>query len=130
ELPATPVASDKPLVLGASAGGKNPIDGWLDDIRIYHRGLTPAEVEALAAGKEPENPYTKLSPAEDAQARKLVAQLASDNYPTREAAARQLKSMGRKIFPLLREYRDSDDIEISSRIKSLLGELPKIEKDN
>jgi hypothetical protein len=127
ELPATPVPSPQPLVLGASAGGKNAMDGWLDDVRIYHRGLTPAEVETLAAGREPDNPYTQLPPDEEKRVRTLIAQLGSDAYARRESAAKQLKDMGRKIFPLLREYRDTDDIEISSRVKSLLGELPKTE---
>lgn len=124
ELPSVPLASKAPLVIGAGAGGKKGMDGWLDDVRVYHRALSAEDVEALAAGKEPANPYVALTPAQSKQVRDLVKELGSDVYATRESAAARLKGMGRKIFPLLREYRDSEDLEVASRIKVILGELP------
>ena len=50
ELPVVPPPAKGPLVLGAGADGAEAMDGWLDDVRIYHRALTAQEVEALAAG--------------------------------------------------------------------------------
>jgi hypothetical protein len=125
ELPSVPLASKQPLLFGSGADGKAIMDGWLDDVRVYHRGLTAAEVEALAAGREPASPYLKLTAAEERQARAWINDLGADSYGRREKAAENLKGMGRKVFPLLREYRDSDDPEVSLRVKSLLGELPR-----
>ena len=129
ELPRVPPASKEPLLFGGAAGGKHAMDGWLDDIRIYHRGLTAQEVESLAAGKEPTNPYTPLTAAEEKVVRETVRELGSDSYAQREEAAAKLKAMGRKIYPLLREYRDSEDLELALRIKAILGELPRGEGD-
>ncbi len=115
------------LFTGGIDFGTNPAMTFQVVERV--RGLTPADVEALANGREPENPYKKLAPDEERNVRTLITQLGSDAYAKRESAAKQLRDMGRKIFPLLREYRDTDDIEISNRVKSLLGELPKTETD-
>lgn len=127
ELPVVPPAAKAALVIGSSGGGKDAMDGWIDDVRIYHRGLNATEVEVLAAGKEPANPYTKLTAAEEQRVRELVKGLGADSYPEREKAAEQLKAMGRRIAPLLATYRDSEDLEISVRIKQILGDLPRAE---
>jgi hypothetical protein len=37
--------------LGTSPGAGEPFTGWLDDVRIYARALTPGEVTRLAAGQ-------------------------------------------------------------------------------
>jgi hypothetical protein len=125
ELPVVPKSSAAPLRLGGDADGKHVMDGWLDDVRIYHRGLTADEVEKLAAGQEPANPYSKLTADEEKRARALIKELGADAYARREQAAAELRQMGRKVFPLLREYRDSEDLEVSLRIKGILGELPR-----
>jgi hypothetical protein len=127
ELPVVPPASKAALTIGSAGAGKSMIDGWLDDVRIYHRGLSATEVEALAAGKEPVNPYTALSAAEEKRVRELVKALGADSYPEREKAAQHLKAMGRRIAPLLKSYRDSEDLEVSMRIKQILGDLPRME---
>jgi hypothetical protein len=127
ELPVVPPASKAALTIGSAGAGRSMIDGWVDDVRIYHRGLSATEVEALAAGKEPANPYTPLSAAEEKRVRELVKALGADSYPDREKAAQQLKAMGRRIAPLLKSYRDSEDLEISMRIKQILGDLPRME---
>jgi hypothetical protein len=52
---------DRPVFLGRSGecGGPGednydgPMDGWLDDVRIYDRALNAAEVTALYQGREP-----------------------------------------------------------------------------
>src|SRR5205823_3154437 len=87
ELPVVPLPSKEPLVLGSPGGGKDVMDGWLDDVRIYRRGLSAAEVEALAAGTEPVNPYKALSAEEERQVLKLIDELGADSYPERERAA-------------------------------------------
>jgi hypothetical protein len=125
ELPVVPPKSKEPLVVGAGGEKAKPFDGWIDDVRIYHRGLTDKEVEALAAGKEPADPYQPLTKDEEKNVRKLVTQLGDPSYAVREKAAAELRAMGRKIMPLLKTYRDSEDPEVSLRIKGLLGELPR-----
>ena len=125
ELPSVPLASKAPLVLGAGAGGKKPMDGWLTDVRIYHRALTEADVAALAAGKEPENPYVKLSADDEKRVRELIAELGADSFAQRARATERLRAMGRKIYPMLREYRETADLEVAARVKLILGELPR-----
>jgi len=129
ELPGVPPASNEALIFGADAGGKHAMDGWLDDVRIYHRGLTASEVESLAAGKEPANPYTPLSAAEEKDVRAKIVELGGDSYAAREKAAAALKAMGRKIYPILREYREAEDLEVGLRVKAILGELPRAEEE-
>jgi hypothetical protein len=124
ELEVVPPPAKAALTFGASPQGGGRMDGWLDDVRIYHRALTPAEMEALAAGREPKNPYGKLAPAEEKSVRGLIRQLGADDFAKREAAGASLKQMGRRIFPILKEYRDSDDLEVASRVRDLLGDLP------
>jgi len=47
------VASAGKTLIGRCWGpdGKYTFGGWLDEVRIYNRTLTPAEIEALARGK-------------------------------------------------------------------------------
>jgi hypothetical protein len=125
DLPVVPPKSKEPLLVGADALNAKPFDGWIDDVRIYHRGLTDKGVEALAAGKEPADPYRPLTKEEEAKVRKLVGQLGDPSYAIREKAVAGLRGMGRKIMPLLKTYRDSEDPEVSLRIRALLGELPR-----
>ena len=119
-----PPSAKRDLLFGASPSGRGGMDGWLDDVRIYHRALTAEEVATLAAGREPSNPYTKLAGDEEKKIRALVQQLGAGSYAEREAASKRLRDMGRRIYPILRTYRDSDDLEISSRVRALLGEVP------
>lgn len=124
ELDVVPPPSKRELLFGASPSGRGGMDGWLDDVRIYHRALTAEEVATLAAGREPSNPYTKLAGDEEKAIRALVQQLGAGSYAEREAASKRLRDMGRRVYPILRTYRDSDDLEISSRVRALLGEVP------
>jgi hypothetical protein len=124
ELPHVPAASKQPLMIGAGAGGKGAMDGWLDDVRIYHRGVTAAEVEALAAGREPANPYTALSPARVKAVKDLVRDLGADSFARRERAAAALRDMGRALVPLLKDLLGTTAGEPALRIKGILGELP------
>ena len=124
ELEVVPPPAKADLTFGAAARGGGGMDGWLDDVRIYHRALTPAEMEALAAGREPEIPYGKLSAADEKRVRALIRQLGAEDFAKREAAGAALKGMGRRIFPILKEYRDADDLEVASRVQGLLGDLP------
>jgi len=124
ELETVPLGSPDALLLGAGTGGKDPMDGWLDDVRIYRRALTAADVEALAAGREPASPYTPLAEAEVQRVKDLVKELGAESYARRERAAAELKKMGRRITPLLKQYVDSDDEETAVRVREILGDLP------
>jgi hypothetical protein len=125
ELPQVPRASKQPLLVGVGADGKGPIDGWVDDVRIYHRGLTADDVEALAAGREPKPAYPPLTPAQKKRVRDLIDALGADAFEERERAAAELKAMGRPIFPMLRARLETEGGEVSLRIKNILGELPQ-----
>ena len=124
ELDVVPPAAKRDLLFGASPSGRGGMDGWLDDVRIYHRALTADEVATLAAGREPDNPYTKLAGDEDRAIRTLIQQLGAGSYAEREAASKRLRDLGRRIYPILRSYRDSEDLEVASRVRALLGEVP------
>lgn len=124
ELDVVPPPAKRDLLFGASPSGRGGMDGWLDDVRIYHRALTAEEVATLAAGREPSSPYTKLAGDEDKAIRALIQQLGAGSYAERESASKRLRDMGRRIYPILRTYRDSEDLEVSSRVRALLGEVP------
>ncbi|MCI0351142.1 MAG: Ig-like domain-containing protein [Acidobacteriales bacterium] len=42
----TPVENTAPLYIGLFGGDKDPIDGVIDEVRIYNRALTQAEIES------------------------------------------------------------------------------------
>ncbi len=48
----TAVSNAESLLIGASASGYGPLDGALDDFRIYSRAMTGSEITALAAGRK------------------------------------------------------------------------------
>jgi hypothetical protein len=39
--------NDNPFIISSTGGSGTYLDGWLDDVRIYNRALSAAEVEAL-----------------------------------------------------------------------------------
>jgi len=85
---------------------------------------------AIAAVKETlarlaawENP-PKLSAEDEAAVRKLIADLASDDYDTREAATKALVGRGTGVRPLLEEaLKNSSDLEVKARAGRVLDEL-------
>jgi hypothetical protein len=91
---------------------------------VYHRALAAADVEALAAGKEPAPPYATPTPELRKRVRALVAGLGADTFEQRERAAAELRAMGRPIYPLLKRYARAEGPEVSARIRSILGALP------
>jgi hypothetical protein len=44
---------DNPLFVGNSSTGNRHFQGMIDDVRIYNRVLTPAEIAWLAGRTEP-----------------------------------------------------------------------------
>lgn len=59
------VPDDAPLRIGASGTCGNNFPGLIDDVRIYGRALSSAEVGALAAGLSVDPPATKAQCKED-----------------------------------------------------------------
>jgi hypothetical protein len=57
--------------------------------------------------------------------RSLIEKLGSPSFPERQKAETELRQMGRKVMPLLRKFRDSQDPEVALRIRSILGEVPR-----
>jgi hypothetical protein len=43
-------AGDSSFSVGRSSSGSQPLEGWLDDVRVYDRALTDEEIKALALG--------------------------------------------------------------------------------
>ena len=65
-----------------------------------------------------------LSAAEPARAKpdpvaveRLVRQLGSESYAEREAASRQLRSLGRAVLPALEKATDNADPEVRTRAR-------------
>ncbi len=54
--PGRMAASEAPLYLGALGPDERPLDGWLEDVRLWDRALTEQEVAALA--REPKGAPT------------------------------------------------------------------------
>ena len=58
EESALPSSSSNPLFIGNSPAGDRHYDGIVDDVRIYNRALTAAEIAWLAGETEPfEEPF-------------------------------------------------------------------------
>ncbi len=115
------------LTFGAAEpNGAGAMDGWMDDIRIYHRALKIDEIRQIKDGKPLTNPYSAMTSQEQERIRDLARSLGAAAFEEREDAQRKLKTMGRKIFPVLREFRADADAEVSLRTRDLLGELPAL----
>ncbi len=124
---AMPPANNLHLTFGAAgAEGVAAMDGWMDDIRIYHRALKIEEIRLLKSDKPLANPYAPMTSQEQENIRNLVRSMGSLVFEEREAAHKQLKAIGRKAFPVLREFRHDNDAEVRLRACDLLGELPAI----
>ncbi len=121
---AIPAISSSLRIGAASAEGTPGLDGWIDDVRIYRRALKIEDVRLVMADKELPNPYGTLTDREAREARQMVRKLDSDDFDERQAAQRALAAMGRKVYPVLREMRDSGSAEMALRVKDLLNELP------
>ncbi len=110
-----PEKTDTPLKLGKWTGGY--FCGTLDEVRLYARALTPEEIVTLSlpvvSGTE------GLTVSED-EIVPLVRQLGAADSPTRRAAMRRLKALGRRAWPILLRYRDDPDPEIRLSVRELL----------
>jgi hypothetical protein len=75
-------------------------------------------------------PFLKeqLKPVEEVDAKQilsLTAQLDSDQFETREKAAKELAKLGERIDPILREELERNaSEEVQKRVKALLDERP------
>lgn len=77
-----------------------------------------------APGKEqPVKPREKTGL--DAKIEKLVKQLGSDEYKEREAATEELKKIGEKALPALKEALKSEDLEVRLRAETVIKALAK-----
>jgi len=72
-----------------------------------------AKTEAKPAAKE-------LAPAEQENARKLVAKLGDTSFVVRETATQQLEDLGKPALKVLEDGLKSDDMEVRRRCKHLV----------
>jgi|GEM_PF-3477493 len=82
----------------------------------------------LAMTGSPDSPpggNAATSPSSEDPAAKLVKQLGSEDYGTREAVAKELHRLGSKAEPALRAGLKSDDPEIRTRCAAILGKIRK-----
>ena len=68
--------------------------------------------------------FMELGGGEEGDAARLVQQLGSSKFKTREAATAQLQEMGARALPALREAATSNDVEVSSRARELIKKVP------
>jgi len=54
---------------------------------------------------------------------KLIEQLGDDNFQQREAATAAIRKLGKGALPQLTKAAKTDDIEVASRIKGLIGQI-------
>lgn len=77
-MPGTFLASPEPLIIGGRAGGNQFFAGRLDEIRIYNRALTNAEIQADASFSDAVLPAVSIiSPANGASVSGAIALNAS-----------------------------------------------------
>jgi tricorn protease-like protein len=80
----------------------------------------PAQTVALLRERLPP------APGVDARTARLIADLDSDAFANREAAARELEQLGAAIEPLLRQtLKDHPSAEVRRRVEQLLANLEK-----
>lgn len=121
----TPEKAPKPL--GDKLGRKELDALWSDlagDARTAHRA-----VFALTAAPASTLPYLaeRLRPVVAVDARrveKLLANLDSEQFAVRDAAARELTEMGEQVEPALRRVlKGKPSLEVSKRVRSILEAL-------
>ena len=67
----------------------------------------------------------RLSGAEQARARALIARLGSDSFEERQRASARLAELGPRVRPMLQRGLGSPDEEINDRLRELLAALEK-----
>lgn len=77
---------------------------------------------AMVAADEPKS--AAHSPELQRRLQKLIAQLGSDQYATREKAQGELEQIGLAAFDMLHAAQDHDDVEIALRARYLLRAMP------
>ena len=77
---------------------------------------------ARVAADEPKS--AAHSPELQRRLQKLIAQLGSDQYATREKAQGELEQIGLAAFDMLHAAQDHDDVEIALRARYLLRAMP------
>jgi hypothetical protein len=85
--------------------------------RAQNQQPTPAPVPAPAPAAE--NPAAPT----DADIRKLIVQLGSDDFDAREAAVRRLREIGKPALPHLKAALKSSDIEVANRARALIRRI-------
>ena len=94
--------------------------------RDEDEGAAPADpggptAEPIAEPKPAVIP--KLTDSEKARAEKLIQELASSDFATREAAEEALKKMGLGVLPLVKKHVTSSDAEVAERAARIVEHL-------
>ena len=120
------------LFLKAPGAGREKDAGDKQAERVWELVAPPVKdpaERALAAVKDAlqkiadwENP-PKLSAADEAEVQKLIADLGSKDYATREAASKALIARGGVVKPLVEAAAKSPDPEVQQRAKDILEAL-------
>jgi hypothetical protein len=114
------VYSGAPAAVGRKSveADMDHFDGAIDELRIYDRTLTDAEVLALFVAPGATNAVPAVSEKEVAD---LVRQLGADDAGARRKAKSRLKELGRQVLPILVRYREHADPEVRLSIQELLA---------
>ncbi|MBN1441968.1 MAG: hypothetical protein JXA90_04620 [Planctomycetes bacterium] len=59
----------------------------------------------------------------------LIEQLGSEEFDVRESSMEEIRKIGSVAVPALKQYRDSEDEEIKSRVEKLIEELEEEEEE-
>jgi WD40 repeat protein len=105
------------------------LDALWRDLAGADAGAAQRAVAALAAGGGKAVGYLKgrlpqVKAASAEQIRQWIADLDSERFATREAAAKRLKDLGRAVEPQLREaLKNTDSTEVRRRIEGMLSHI-------
>jgi hypothetical protein len=113
-----PRYSNGDVKIGGPGRGGTPysFDGAIDEVRIYNRSLTPAEILSTFTS----GPGQDLSPETQETIVALIRNLGDSKAGTRKEARARLKALGRQAIPVLIRYRNDPDPEIRLSVEELL----------
>lgn len=127
QAPTQPTSTTQPAPAEAAIDEAALNSAWddlsaVEPLKAYQAACTLAAVPQQAT--ELIAKRLNVSQVDAARVTKLIRDMDSDNYNTREAAKEELASMGDSIEGMLRQaLKDKPSVEVASRINDLLKEL-------
>jgi hypothetical protein len=116
----------------ANHGGKFRVVGYSDGVVTtgdsdvdFHKALRETLKDLKISLDPPKAPDPKALSEEQAKLKAALAELASEEFETRDKASRTLTAAGEAARPVLEQGARADDVETQGRCRRLLNTLAK-----